>query len=435
MIRNFSPMNWSQAMVEAQRCLGCHEAPCQQACPARVDVPTFISRFREENLPGAAETIYDACPLGAICGQVCPTGDLCEKACVLTDLGQAPIRISALQAFITSQHQPAEKSPVATGRRVAVVGGGPAGLGCAVQLNRLGEEVHVFESGEESCGLVGRVIPAHRLPAEVVERDLLRLRASGVHFHANARVDGALAEKLAKEFDAVFLGTGQNGEVQPELPMEDIQGVHSALDFLTRARDGEIFSVGRRVVVVGAGNVAMDAAVVARQLGAEQVMVIYRRGQSEMPAWQSEYLEACQLGVEFRWLSVVERVHTEVWEGGELRVSGIDLARTRYSENKTNGRRGVEADPSQPVYTQLCDAIIFALGQALDERNDGLFGAATLKGLFAADPTSGQTADPRIFAGGEAVSGGSTVVASMSAGMAAGRSIHNFLSSEGRARL
>jgi glutamate synthase (NADPH/NADH) small chain len=418
-------------MVEAQRCLGCHEAPCQKACPAGVDVPGFIRRFREENLAGASEIIYSSCPLGHICGQVCPTDDLCEGGCVLPAMGQAPIRIGALQAFITSQSQPQEKAGGrSTGRRVAVIGAGPAGLGCAVQLNRLGEEVTVFEAGGESCGLVGRVIPAHRLPAGVVEGDLVRLRGSGIQFHTGARVDAVLAEKLAGDYDAIFLGAGLNGEVQPDLPVEDVRGVFFALDFLARTRSGESFSIGSRLAVIGAGNVAMDAAVVAKRLGAEQVMVIYRRGQAEMPAWESEYLEACQLGVEFRWLSVVERIHTQVSESGGPRVSGVEIARTRYSQDKLSGRRGVEPDPQQPAYYQPCDAVIFALGQALDERNAGLFGAAVAGGLIAVEPGSGRTSNPKVYAAGEAVTGGSTVVASMSAGMAAGRAIHAFLEGE-----
>ncbi len=431
MTRNLSPLNWSQAMVEAQRCLDCHEAPCQKTCPAGVDVPGFIRRFREENLAGAAEVIYSACPLGHICGQVCPTGDLCEGACVLPAMGQAPVRIGALQAFITSQSQTAEKTiGRAAGWRVAVIGAGPAGLGCAVQLNRLGAETHVFEAGGESCGLVGRVIPAHRLPAGVVERDLARLRESGICFQLNARIDLDAANSLAETYDAVFLGAGLNAETQPEIDLPVAGGLYSALDFLARARGGEPVSTGKRVAVVGAGNVAMDAAVVARRLGAEQVMVLYRRGLTEMPAWESEYLEACQLGVEFRWLSVVEHIHTEVSDGGGLRVSGVDIARTRYSKDKMSGRRGVEPDPQQPAYLQPCDAIIFALGQAPDERNAGLFGAAVAGGLIAVEPGSGRTSNPKVFAAGEAVTGGSTVVASMSAGMAAGRAIHAFLEGE-----
>ncbi len=434
MIQTYPPMNCSHAMVEAQRCLGCHDAPCRQACPTRVDVPGFIRRLREENLSGASETIYLANPLGGICGQVCPTGDLCEKACVLPAMGQPAVRIGDLQAFTTSQAQPPEKALApASGLRAAVVGAGPAGLGCAVQLNRLGVEAHVFESGGESCGLVGRVIPAHRLPQNVVERDLERLRDSGIHFYHNMRVDQSLAEKLAVEYDAVFLGTGLNGETRPDLALPDACGQYSALDFLARARSGELFSVGQRVLVIGAGNVALDAAVVARRLGAGEVILLYRRGQPEMPAWQSEYLEACQLGVEFRWLSVPDSLQTEEWEDGELHVSGAIVTRTRYSDQTQGGRRWVEPDPSQPAYLQRCDAIIFALGQSMDERNAGLFGASSSKNLFAVDPASGQTSNPKVFAAGEAVSGGSTVVGCLSAGMSAGRAIHAWLTDERKA--
>lgn len=428
MIRTFSPMNFSHALVEAQRCLGCYQAPCQQACPAHVDVPGFIRRFKEENLAGAAELIYSACPLGNICGQACPTGDLCEKACVLSGLGQSPIRIGSLQAFITTSCHPDEKplsAPV--GKRVAVVGAGPAGLGCAVQLNRLGVEIHVFEAHEKSGGLVARVIPAHRLPQSSVEIDLERLQNSGIQFHFSTPVNSSQTGDLLAQFDAVFVGTGLTGEVQPELAHSAAAGVFSALPVLEAARSGRLTNLGQRVIVVGGGNVALDAAVVAKRAGIEQVILLYRRGKNEMPGWESEYLEACELGVEFRWLSVVDKIITQSSPQDSEQVSGMEVARMRYSQQTQGGRRWVEPDPTQPTYIQPGDAIIFAMGQTLDPQTAQDFGISIQQGLFAADPSTFRTSNPRVFAAGEAVTGGSTIVASLSTGMAAARSIHEFL--------
>lgn len=428
MIRTYTPMNNSHAMVEAQRCLGCYQAPCQQACPAHVDVPGFIRRFKEENLAGAAELIYSACPLGNICGQACPTGDLCEKACVLSDMGQAPIRIGSLQALITSTCHPGEKpfSPP-TGKRVAVVGAGPAGLGCAVQLNRQGIEVHVYESHQTPGGLVARVIPAHRLPQSTVEIDLERLKNSGIQIHFSTPVDASLTDELLKQFDAVFVGTGLTSEVQPELAQGSASGIFSALPVLEAARSGRLTGLGQRVIVVGGGNVALDAAVVAKRSGVEQVILLYRRGKSEMPGWESEYLEACELGVEFRWLSVVQKIITQPSSHGSEQVTGVEVTRMRYSPQTKNGRRWVELDPSQSPYFQSCDAVVFAMGQTLDPKMAQAFGISIQQGLFAAEPSTYQTSTPRIFAAGEAVTGGSTIIASLSAGMAAARSIHEFL--------
>ncbi|HZW03234.1 MAG TPA: FAD-dependent oxidoreductase, partial [Anaerolineaceae bacterium] len=265
-----------------------------------------------------------------------------------------------------------------------------------------------------------------------VELDLQRLAGSGVQFHFDLTVDADAARWLLADFDAVFLGLGLNGEQRLAVPGSDAAGVFSALDLLTAARPvqhGEkgLSFCGKTVVVVGGGNVALDAAVVSKRLGAAQVIVLYRRGKDEMPAWESEYLEACSLGVEFRWLSVVQQV---LCQAG--RAASVQVGRTRYVKEATGDRRWVEADPAQPVYEQRCDIVVLALGQRLDADFLPAFGLPAGEGLLAVELGSFQTRRPGVFAGGEAVSGGATIVACVSAGMAAGREIHAWLAAGGK---
>jgi len=419
-------INRAEAMVEAQRCLGCYDAPCKQACPAGVDVPGFIRRLREENIQGAGALIYEACPLGTTCGMACPTDTLCEGACVLKDLGQTPVRIGSLQAFACDQHEDSEEavgSPFPM--HAAVIGAGPSGLGCAVQLARLGHNVQVFDDSDRPSGLVDRVIPAHRLPAQVIETDLKRLEPSGIQFHLKHNIDASRANSLKTKFDLIFIGAGL-GSVNPFTPPGyDLPGVCSAMDFLAQARDytlekGARPTVGKNVAVIGGGNVALDAAVTAMKLGAERVIVLYRRTKEQMPGWDSEYLEAAALGVEFRWLSVVEEVLENAGE-----VSAVRVGSMRLTEPGADGRRKVVPDGNVPAYILPCDQVIHALGQIPDPSLADLFGLETnLNGALQVNPQTWQTSDPGIFAGGECASGGSTIINSLSQGMQAARAMH-----------
>lgn len=430
MLRTTTNFGFSQALVEAQRCLSCYQAPCTQACPAGVDVPGFIRRFREDNLRGASEIIYESCPLGCTCGTSCPTSVLCEGACVLAQLGQTPIRIGSLQAFITASSPMEEPHQNESQKKVAIIGAGPAGIGCAVQLNRLGIQADIFERENQPGGMVTRVIPAHRLPAQPMETDLKRLQNCGIHFIYNQDINTDKLHQLQKDYDAIFAGVGLAGENQPNLPGTQSSGVYSALDFLQKARlatlgDGTPPQLGKRVLVVGGGNVALDAAVVAKHLGAEQVLVIYRRSKDEMPGWESEYLEACSLGVEFHWLSVIDEILT-----GQGHLHAVKIGQMRFVSSHMGGRRWVERDPAIAPYTLPCDTLIFALGQTLEEGIQKLLGLEGDSTLLPLLEESFQTPIPGLFAAGEAVSGGSTIVACMSAGMAAAREIAQFLHSQ-----
>ena len=427
-MRTTRVISQAEAMVEAQRCLGCFDAPCMQACPAGVPIPAFIRRLREENFQGAGELIYQACPLAATCGTACPTDVLCEGACVLKNLGQTPIHIGSLQTFTASQyHHSDEVAANPHPARVAVIGAGPSGLGCAVQLARLGHQVHVFDSADILSGLVDRVIPAHRLPHQVVAVDLQRLYGMGIEFHLHEKIGKGQAGQLVETHDAVYIGAGLGNLVQFTARGADLPGVQSAMEYLEQARQyangaAKRPATGRRVVVIGGGNVALDAAVMARRLGAERVIVLYRRTKEEMPGWESEYLEAAALGVEFRWLSIVEEVI-----GTGDGVSAVRVASMRLGEAGTDGRRKVHPDPEAGSHLLPCDQVIHALGQALDPAAATAFGLEiSAHSTILVDALTHQAGQTRLFAGGECVSGGSTIVNSMSQGMKTAKAIHQW---------
>jgi dihydropyrimidine dehydrogenase (NAD+) subunit PreT len=421
-----------EALIEAQRCLDCFEPACVQACPARVPVPTFIKRLQEDNLDGAGDAIYAACPLGLVCGVACPTSDLCEGACTLNKSGQTPVRIGALQAFITSHYDLAENpAGHGAGKAVAVIGAGPSGLGCAMQLKRMGFEVEVFEKSNSIGGLTERVIPYHRLPSSVISHDVNRLKGAGVKFHLGVEVDGENAKALIEDFDAIFIGTGLSADKEYRVEgMEGpVDGIVPALEYLDWARKYEegtadLPQLGKRVIVIGGGNVALDAAVVAKRLGSQQVIVLYRRDKNEMPGWESEYLEATSLGVEFRWLSSVDSATIEM-----QKLHSVNVQPMKFTETEEGGRRWVEPDLELATYALPCVSLIYALGQKLDVSIADHFAVGTLDGReIQVDPSTYHTNIPKVFAAGEAVSGGATIVYSMSQGMAAGRSIGKWLS-------
>lgn len=422
-------MNASQALVEAHRCLGCHEAPCTQACPVHIDVPGFIRRIAQGNLAGANQLLVERNPLAAVCGLICPTEDLCEGACVLPRLGQMAVRIGDLQYFAADQFPRTEEIfEQPPSKRIAVVGGGPSGLGCAVALRRLGCDVHLFDRSATLGGLVGKVIPAYRLIPNAMQREIVRLQQHGIKFHFSTDVTPRMIDLFAREYDAVFLGIGLSRLADSEFTGVNLSGLRQAMELLDEARlfaahRGPKPEVGGTVVVVGGGNVALDAAVIAKTSGAERVIVLYRRTLEEMPAWRSEYLDAAEQGIEFRWLSTIKS-----FESRDGRIIAVEVQPMRRVEPQPGQRRGVEPDLSAPAYRLPCDTVLLALGQQLDlswVEDAGI--AANHRGVLEVNPKNYQTNRRGVFAGGEAAIGGSTAVACIADGMAAGRSIYNWL--------
>ncbi|MCJ7568856.1 MAG: FAD-dependent oxidoreductase [Anaerolineales bacterium] len=436
--RGLGPLaiNHSRAIYEAQRCLYCFNAPCTQACPVHIDIPGFIKRIQEDNLEGSYEILFQPNPFATVCGLACPTTDLCEGACVLPDIGQRPIQIGALQYYVARNLQIPEK-PGSQDRpeKVAIVGGGPSGLSCAIALRRIGHDVHLFESNLALGGLMEQVIPAYRLPQDAIDHDLGRLSSLGIDVSLGHPIDTGSLEKIVEEFAAIFLCPGLQKRDQLSISGMELSGVGGALEYLQAARlfahgEGPQPELGECVVVVGGGNVALDTASMAKRLGTERVVVLYRRTMKEMPGWRSEFIEAASLGIEFRWLSTMTRI-----KGMDGEVRSVEVQPMRLTITQEDGRRGVEPDPISTPYEFPCNSILIALGQSLDpELVNALSLSVNTKGMIDVYPDTFQTANPKIFAGGEAISGGATIVQSIAQGMAAGKAIHSWLSSQGSAK-
>lgn len=431
----FAPysINAGHAIVEAQRCLGCHDAPCTQACPVHIDVPGFIRRIAQNNLAGSNQLLLERNPLAAVCGLICPTADLCEGACVLPQMGQQAVRIGALQYFVADQFPGQEVvAENGLGKRIAVIGSGPSGLSCAVVLRRYGHQVHLFDRSNGPGGLVAHVIPPYRLLPEALERELRRLEKYGIAFHFGVEVTPEMVCRFEKEYDAVYLGIGLSEVNTASFPGSNFRGVRPALEFLEEARLSAsdklpVPGSGETVVVVGGGNVALDAAIIAKKSGAERVIVLYRRSLEEMPAWRSEYIDAAEWGVEFRWLSTINRI-----VGEENHVKALEVQPMRRTEALPGKRHGVEPDLSAPPYLLPCQTVLLALGQRLDEAwaNEAEVPISG-QGTLSVNLLTHQTDHPKLFAGGEAMMGGTTAVTCIADGMAAGNSIHNWLVRQG----
>jgi glutamate synthase (NADPH/NADH) small chain len=412
------------ALAEANRCLYCFDAPCTVACPTHIDVPRFIKKIATGNLRGSALTILDANILGLSCSRVCPVDVLCEGACVMHGYNKKPIEIGKLQRFAMEGWY-AKGGPLPYGRgsvsgrgadvsgrgadvsgrgadvsgrgadasgRVACVGGGPASLSCAAELRRNGVEVVVFDNRELPGGLNTYGVAEYKLRPADSQREVELVRSMGVEFRrAEVGKDVALSD-LERDYDFVFLGVGLGAMEKLGIPGEESQGVVDALRFIERYKTYPDFRVGRRVIVIGGGNTAIDAANAAVRLGAEDVHLFYRRTETEMPAFSFEYDHSRLEGVQFHWLAqpveVVER------DGAAVAVKFVE---TRLSEPDASGRRRPEAIPGTEFAVE-CDMVIPALGQS----------RLTLPDVV--DRATGRTSNPKYYAGGDCVNGGREVV-------------------------
>lgn len=426
-----------QAIAEASRCLLCHDAPCIQGCPAGVDVPGFIRKLKTRNFTGAARTIRESNVLGGICARVCPAEEQCMERCSSSKL-QRPIEIAALQRFVcdTEAQRGIKLAPrgAETGKRVAVIGAGPAGLAAAYELNRLGHSVTVFEKEDMPGGAMTYLIPPYRLPYDVIDAEVEAIRQAGVEIRPGTRVGRDISEnQILNDFDAVFIGAGQEKPRDPGLPRQNLDGVYQALDFLAVINlavldqatlgKGSAPRVGRRTVVVGGGNTAMDAARSAKRLGSEKVTVVYRRSLQEMPAWQKEYRLAVDEGVEFSWLTLPVEV---IGLGG--RVTGVRCLKMELGAPDESGRaRPVPVEGSDFIIE--ADTVILALGQEADPSSLHGFGGLSLnsKGVLPIDPETGRTTNSKVFAGGDLTNGGKTVVQAVAEGRRAAKAIDEYL--------
>jgi dihydropyrimidine dehydrogenase (NAD+) subunit PreT len=401
------------AVAEANRCLYCFDAPCAAACPTHIDVPRFIKKIASDNLEGSAKTILDANILGASCSRACPVDVLCEGACVLHRYNKQPIEIGRLQRFaMDSLHASGAPLPFKpgadTGKSVALIGGGPASLACAAELRRRGVRAEIFDARPLPGGLNTYGIAEYKLPLAESLREIDMLAQLGVEFHFNSMVDAAMLAKLEALHDAVFLGLGLGAIHRLGVVGEQLDGVTNALDFIAGYKSGTITTAPAKVAVIGAGNTAIDAANAAVRLGAEEVHMVYRRGQEQMSAFTFEYEHARQEGVRFLWHVAPTGLV------GKDRIEALQLARLEAAED------GSLVPKSNEDFSMDVDLVILAIGQAThtDFLKDG--SVKLERGRVVIDRATGQTSNPKYFAGGDCTNGGREVVDAVADGKRAG---------------
>lgn len=424
------PLSRTEALVEADRCLECAgpyaAAPCMLACPARVDVARFVAQIADGDVAGAAETILAENLLGGTCARVCPAEVLCEGACVLTEVGRPPIAIAALQRYAmdawSAEGVGLRPRAPRNGRRVAVVGAGPAGLACAGELAALGYAVTIYDERAEIGGLVRFAIAPYRQLNEPLPEERAGLERLGVEFRLGTRVDAGLLASIAAGADAVFLGIGLGPDTAVSYPGEELTGVWQSLPFIEALKSGQRPKVGRRVLVIGGGNTAIDVAREALRLGAEHVTVVYRRTEAEMPAYPHEIEEARLEGVTFEFLAEPIAFH------GTDSVVAVECRRTSLGEADASGRRRPEPVAGSE-FVLGADTVVQAIGQ--ERRRELATWIPQLRlgraGELEIDRTTGRTANPKFFAGGDAVNGGATAVEAVAEAKRAARAIDEWL--------
>ncbi len=416
-------MNATMALQESARCLFCYDAPCVEACPTQIDIPLFIRQIHTGNVEGAALTIYNSNYFGNVCGKVCPTEVLCEGACVYNHQDAKPIDIGRLQSYAASSilesQAPLYSPGPSNGKKVAIIGAGPAGISCACELRRLGFEVDVFEAKERPSGLALYGCAPYKVTNEEVLAEVAWLESQfGFQIHYQHSVHEADQWRdMEAKYDAIFLGFGLGGVQLPSIPGESLPNVYSAIDYIARIKLDPLFApVGKKVVVVGGGNTAMDAASESARMGAEEVILAYRRSKHEMRAYDFEYELAKSVGVQ-GWFNVAP-----VAILGENAVRGMRMVKTKVQDGQV-----VEIEGSS--FEIPCDTVVLATGQ---EKMLNLLtrigGIETHKnGAIKVDPETRQTTNNRYFAGGDAVNGGAEVVHAVAEGKAAAKGIYRYL--------
>ncbi|MFD0697967.1 NAD(P)-dependent oxidoreductase [Paenibacillus sp. GCM10027628] len=433
--RNFAEvragMKPKEAIEESNRCLYCYDAPCVRACPTGINIPSFIKKIASGNLKGSARTIMEANPVGASCSRVCPTEELCEGACVLNESSK-PILIGDLQRYATDwaikNEQVLFKAGAVNGKKVAVIGGGPAGLSAARELARFGFAVTVFEAKTQAGGLDTYGIVSFRLPQEISLWEVEQVRKLGVEFKLNTRVgEDITAEELLNEYDASVLAVGMSKVPMLGIEGEHLSGVYDAIDFVETTKTTlDPHLVGKRVAVIGAGNTAIDAATCSVRLGAEKVQIVYRRTQAEMTAYDFEFDFAKQDGVEFRWLTAPKRIIG----GANGEVIALECIRMSLEESEPGGRKRPVPIAGSEIVIEV-DAVVKAIGQTRHASLVDQFGLTHTKGTVTVNTHTGETSNPKVFAAGDVIfgdgQGEAMVVSAAQQGKQAAYAIYNKL--------
>ncbi|MGF7179229.1 NAD(P)-dependent oxidoreductase [Tunturiibacter psychrotolerans] len=422
------PLDRQAAVPEANRCLYCFDAPCTNACPTHIDVPRFIKKIASGNLSGSARTILDANILGASCSRACPVEVLCEGACVMHRYNKQPIQIARLQRFamdaLYESGAPLPFEPGAeTGLSVGLIGAGPASLACAAELRRRGIRADLYDARPLPGGLNTYGVAEYKLPLVESLREIEMLAQLGVDFHFETRIDAAGLAELERKHDAVFLGIGLGAIHQLGVAGEGLSGVTNALDLIAGYKSGSLTAVPNRVVVVGAGNTAIDAAIAAVRLGATDVHILYRRGPEQMSAFTFEFEHAKNEGVKFLW-------HVQpMGIRGSRAVEGIELTKLESTEDGSI----VPRDGSEFVLE--ADLIVLSIGQAthsgfLSDSSSKSEKIQVERGRIVIDRATGQTSNPKYFAGGDCTNGGREVVDAVADGKRAGVGIAAWLEAQ-----
>jgi len=425
------------ALDEAARCLNCKHKPCVDGCPVNINIPEFIKKITEKDYEGAYQIINQTSSLPAVCGRVCPQENQCEKYCVRGIKGE-PVGIGSLERFVADYHNslpPAKvEKPTPNGHKVAIVGSGPAGLTCAGDLAKMGYEVTIFEALHLPGGVLVYGIPEFRLPKSVVQKEIDKLKDLGVKIILNAVAGRSFTidELFEHGFEAVFIGSGAGSPKFLNIPGENLSGVYSANEFLTRInlmksyqKDSATPIVNsKKVAVVGGGNVAMDAARCAKRLGAEEVYIVYRRSEEELPARKEEVEHAKEEGIIFRLLNNPVEVI-----GNEKRfVTGLKCVKMELGEPDASGRRKPIEKPGTEFVLDV-DTVIIAIGTSpnplIKMTTEGL--KTNDHGGIIIDEETGATSREGVFAGGDAVTGAATVILAMGAGKKAAAGIDKFI--------
>ncbi len=445
--RNFNEValgyNLEQAQEEASRCIQCPKPHCIDGCPVDIDIPAFIKAIRDNDLPEAVRIIKDKNSLPGICGRVCPQETQCEQTCSLAKKG-APIAIGRLERYVADwerANMQSMNSPVAqptpTGKQVAVVGSGPAGLTTAADLVKLGHSVTLFEALHVGGGVLMYGIPEFRLPKDIVQAEVDYVTSLGVELQLDSVVGKVITidELLNNGYHAVFLGTGAGLPMFLNIPGENLNGIYSANEFLTRVNLMKAYrfpeydtpvKVGRKVAVIGGGNVAMDSARCALRLGAEEVYIVYRRSEVELPARREEVENAMEEGIQFKLLTNPKQMlgNEQNW------VVGMECYEMELGEPDESGRRRPITIPGSEFVIDV-DVVIVALGTTpnplIAQTTLGL--ETTRRGTVVADETTGKTVKDKVWAGGDIVTGAATVISAMGAGKRAATDIDAYLKS------
>lgn len=431
------------AIEEAQRCLNCKHKPCVNGCPVNVRIPEFIEKVAEGNFSEAYKVITTTNALPAVCGRVCPQESQCESKCVRGIKGE-PVAIGRLERFVADYAMANDTTeitvPEQNGHKVAVVGAGPAGLTCAGDLARLGYKVTVFEVLHTAGGVLMYGIPEFRLPKAIVQKEIDNLKAMGVEFILNFVVGRSetIDDLMADGYEAIFVGSGAGLPSFMNVPGENYNGVYSANEYLTRVNLMKAYKEdsatpilrAKRVAVVGGGNVAMDAARSAKRMGAEEVYIVYRRGESELPARLEEIHHAKEEGIIFKFLTAPLEV---LGDEETYMVKGLKCQQMELGEPDASGRRRpIPVEGSEFVLD--LDAVIVSIGTSpnplIRSTTPGL--ETNKRGCIVADEETGLTSKEGVFAGGDAVTGAATVILAMGAGKKAAAAMHEYIQNKNK---